>query len=222
MATDLEIIKELEEEIGHKIGAADNTEDWYIDTSYIADPNRNVVGISLKGLNLRKFPLTILKLKKLNLLHLWGNAISTLPPEIIELNLSGLNLEKNALEELPIEVTELKSLSNLCIAQNELSTLPPELANLKEIRRLLLYSNEFTILPSVICQLPNLRELVLYSNQLGARQFVLLPSLSRDPKGFKNPLGLLLAHSWAIYLYKLSCALTSSPHSPVNSFNSRI
>ena len=47
----------------------------------------------------------------------------------------------------------------------------------------------------------------LGDNSTGARQFVLLPSLSRDPKGFKNPLGLLLAHSLAIYLYKLSCAL---------------
>lgn len=64
-------------------------------------------------------------------LFLYGNLLTSLPPELFNLaNITVLSLRNNSLQELPSSITRLPKLAELNIAGNQLRSLPWELLNM--------------------------------------------------------------------------------------------
>ncbi len=81
MATDLEIIKELEKEIGITLTEEKELSyDRIYTGAYQKDSNNHVVRLALGKQKLRDLPHSILKLKNLEYLFLYSNQLSALPP----------------------------------------------------------------------------------------------------------------------------------------------
>lgn len=168
MPTDLELIKELEREIG-----IDLTQEEIIDYSgilrgaYQIDFNAHVIRLALEDLELKDFPRTIMKFKNLVYLSLYDNQVRKFPPEIKQLtNLTELYLAQNQLSTLPPEITKLTNLTKLNLFNNRLSVLPPDIVQLKNLRDLDISGNQGSVLPPEIIQLNNLTKLNLAGNEL--------------------------------------------------------
>ena len=158
MSSDLEVIRQLEKELGIELDRSSQLLvhiDGYTitTTAYQIDTNRTVVGLALNSVELNKLPLTILKLEGLTHLSLYNNLLTesesviwqmktltyldlqlnqfrTLPPEIGQLvNLTHLNLDHNDISELPREITDLPKLEVLKLYNNRLERPPPEIAD---------------------------------------------------------------------------------------------
>lgn len=133
----------------------------------------------------------ICKLDKLSQLYLYGNNITTIPPEIGNLTellcidlrwnnistlpreiytklprLTHLVLECNKISIIPDEIGELTSLRSLDMEQNCISVISPKIGNLKQLEYLNLKNNELEYVPDEICQLFNLCTLKLFGNKL--------------------------------------------------------
>jgi hypothetical protein len=82
MANDLEIIKQLEKEIGGKleIEELEKISDYFISGVYAVDEENRVIGLNLGQKGLSKIPQTLLKLSHLNVLNLVGNKIVNISP----------------------------------------------------------------------------------------------------------------------------------------------
>ncbi|HEU0293259.1 MAG TPA: COR domain-containing protein [Anaerolineales bacterium] len=107
------------------------------------------------------------KLEKWDGLDLSKNRISTLPPEIGQLeNLSVLDVSQTGLLEVPPEIGSLRNLRILKLSKNQLSSLPTEIGQLTHLISLDLTHNQLTTLPSEFGQLVELQELALNDNQL--------------------------------------------------------
>ncbi len=116
---------------------------------------------------LTTLPPEIGQLQSLTSLVLYQNQLTTLPPELGQLqNLTTLNLGGNQLTALPPVVIQLQNLTSLDLEQNQLTTLPPELGQLQNLTQLDLTANQLTTLPPELGQLQNLELLNLRQNQL--------------------------------------------------------
>jgi len=168
MPTDLELIKELEKEIGIEL-----TEEEKIDYARINEGvyqrghDGNVIRLALEFLKLKKFPSTILKFKDLDFLSLLGNQLNSVPPEISQLmSLMELSLGYNQLGGLPPEITQLTNLSALSLKSNQLCGLPSGMSQLTNLKTLDMSVNQLSELPSEITQLTSLTALYLDGNLL--------------------------------------------------------
>ncbi len=61
-----------------------------------------------------------------------------------------LDLSRQELKTLPIEIGQLKNLQKLYLDYNQLTTLPQEIGQLKNLKWLYLYSNQLATLPKEI------------------------------------------------------------------------
>jgi len=166
MASDLEIIKQLEKEIRIELRELEG-EVRYDTKAYKTDSNQNVTGLYLNYTGLKEFPLIIMQLKNLTELYLYYNQLSTLPGEIYQLkNLTKLYLYNNQLSTLPGEITQLKNLTVLDLSGNQLTGVPGEITQLKNLTKLYLYSNQLAGIPGEISRLKNLTKLYLSNNLL--------------------------------------------------------
>jgi Leucine-rich repeat (LRR) protein len=101
MPTDLEILKDLEKELGIELREIKG-EVRFDERGFKTDGNQNVVGLSLYAAGLSECPPEIVQLQNLTALDLSGNHLSALPPEITQLqNLTTLDLSGNHLSALP-------------------------------------------------------------------------------------------------------------------------
>ncbi|KAG9280940.1 leucine-rich repeat-containing protein 10 [Astyanax mexicanus] len=127
--------------------------------------------VDLSSRQLRRFPIRACAFRELVKLYLSDNHLSSLPPELHNLQkLQLLALDFNCFEELPSVVCSLRQLNILYLGNNRLYKLPKELAKLSELKTLWLETNCFITFPSVVCKLPNLKTL-----HLGYNQFRSLP-----------------------------------------------
>jgi len=77
-----------------------------------------------------------------------------------------LSLSKWRLSTLPIEVTDLETLTELSISFNKMSVLPPEVARLSALTRLKASNNNLVALPPELAVLTRLTDLDVTSNPL--------------------------------------------------------
>ncbi|KAL7867881.1 hypothetical protein SRHO_G00092650 [Serrasalmus rhombeus] len=127
--------------------------------------------LDLSSRQLRRFPIRACAFSELIKLYLSDNHLSSLPPELNNLQkLQLLALDFNCFEELPSVVCSLRQLTILYLGNNRLYKLPKELAQLTELKTLWLETNCFMKFPCVVCKLPNLKTL-----HLGYNQFRSLP-----------------------------------------------
>lgn len=140
--------------------------------SVIADPAlsffwSNLTRLNLEGIGLKILPDNIGTLKKLKMIFLTANELSSLPASFEELReLNVLDLRCNRFTILPEIICQLEMLDKLWFFGNQLTTLPLQIGNLKNLKNLGFSSNRLTVLPSSICQLTSLEYLTLYNNFL--------------------------------------------------------
>lgn len=92
----------------------------------------------------------VANLRSLTVLNLNNNAITNLPSDISKLiSLEKLSLDGNHLRTLPIELCALKNLLELRIANNRLERLPLELGFLSRLEELHVPLNKLRELPEV-------------------------------------------------------------------------
>ncbi|MCV6638838.1 hypothetical protein [Candidatus Albibeggiatoa sp. nov. NOAA] len=191
---DLQIIKQLEQEIGQKLAQVkiDEVDIDFInrENGYAVDQNNNVIGLSLSQLKLAQIPNAVLLLKNLQKLSIIGNDIEILPTSFGQLqnltyldlsfnqlkklpasfgqlqNLSSLFLNKNPLQALPTSFKQLQSLNTLGLAYTQLKALPTWFGQLQNLTSLDFGGNPIQELPESFAQLQNLTELALNDNQL--------------------------------------------------------
>lgn len=135
MAYDLEIIKQLENELDIELRPIEfkNISNFFSPNGYALDPikKKEVIGLHLMSMGLKDFPLQILELKSLHSLRMDDNLLSRLPKEISRLRfLEKLDLNENNLNELPREIAELQSLKKLYLINNNITILPKEITEL--------------------------------------------------------------------------------------------
>lgn len=112
---------------------------------------------------LENIPAEIQQLKNLTYLNLRANQLLSICPEVGQLNqLTDLVLgndyytfQRNALEELPLEITQLKNLRDLDLSGNQLNKLPEGFSKIKNLTWLDLSWNQFEELPIELCELSN-------------------------------------------------------------------
>ena len=92
---------------------------------------------------LTKMPSTICNLsERLEELNLSYNSIEELPLEICQLKyLQRLNISNNKLRYMPTDVDQLHYLEELCIDNNFITAFPPNLGYMKKLRRFFISNN---------------------------------------------------------------------------------
>jgi GTPase SAR1 family protein len=140
MPTDLELIKQLEKEIGSEL--TEEKEISHVEIyqgAYEKDSKGHVIHLALEDLKLKQIPKTIYEFKYLTSLSLYKSQLSILPSRISKLtNLTRLDLYNNNLSTLPPEIAKLKNLRELILDGNPLKQPPEEIAtdenNIERIR----------------------------------------------------------------------------------------
>ncbi len=168
MASDLEVLAEIERLIGAKFAVIDPAKLSYgALTGYAIDDTEHVIVLAINGGRIRELPEQVLQLHQLKILDLFSNQLTSLPAEIAQFqNLQTLLLHSNQLASLPAEIGQLQNLQTLLLASNQLASLPAEIAQFQNLQTLDLCSNQLESLPAEISQLQNLQTLYLGSNYL--------------------------------------------------------
>lgn len=116
---------------------------------------------------LTEVPNEIIEDSSITSLSLFGNNLSSLPPQFGNLkNLEVLYLGENNFKTFPEEICDCEKLRVLSLAYNELDALPPCLGKLKSLEWLILNNNHIKELPEEIGTLTQLDQLVLQRNEL--------------------------------------------------------
>lgn len=76
----------------------------------------------------------------------------------------GLDLSKQKLDEIPIEVSRYKALKYLNVSRNNLKELPDFLDSLTQLETLDAGKNKFIVFPTAVCRMYHLSTLVLNRN----------------------------------------------------------
>ncbi|MBQ9681836.1 MAG: DUF1963 domain-containing protein [Neisseriaceae bacterium] len=140
----------------------------------------NLEWLSIHGKLLKKLPESIVELKQLDTLHIFGSfhriqendfrfervssELSELPKNIGQLkNLEELNLNNcHSIKELPESMTQLNNLKRLFLSDcKNLITLPENIGQLNNLQKLDIRNTNIFRLPESIGQLHNLREFYL-------------------------------------------------------------
>ena len=105
--------------------------------------------------------------EKVYRLDLTKQKLKAVPMEVFKLyNLQELILAKNKIQELPPEIGTLTNLEKLNLEKNELTVLPPTIGNLTNLKELIVNRNEIYKLPPEIGNLVNLAKLDMWSNEI--------------------------------------------------------
>ena len=116
---------------------------------------------------LTELPRSITYLRRLNVLRVANNALTSLPREIGRLKaLTELLANNNKIEELPDTICDLQFLSFITITSNGLKRLPSRVYRMGALVKLYASKNCLETLPEDFGRLPKLEELRLASNRL--------------------------------------------------------
>jgi hypothetical protein len=155
--SDLEILKEIEDEIGIKFKKVEyDIRDMFGVGAYYSIKKKTIVGISIREISLKKVPKEISALVNLKSLDLSNNQISEIPKEISALvNLERLILYSNQISKIPKEISALVNLKSLDFRKNQLTEIPKEISNLKKIQIFFLDNNNISKFPDNFLELNN-------------------------------------------------------------------
>jgi Leucine-rich repeat (LRR) protein len=104
---------------------------------------------------------------KLRTLHLSGNQIHGIPPEVATLAmLEDLRLNKNMIAHIPDHVQNFKMLRYFDLSSNAIQEIDEHIGELTNLETLLLQNNQITELPETFSNLVSLTELNLSENKL--------------------------------------------------------
>jgi Leucine-rich repeat (LRR) protein len=163
--TDLQIIKQLEQEIGKTLEKLEKVE--WDSVGYVMNAQNQITELGLYKCDIEQIPEGLTDLIYLQKLFFSDNKIKKLPAWFGQLqNLSVLNLGDNQLKELPASFGQLQNLKELDLNSNQLRELPASFGQLQNLRELDLNSNQLQELPVWFGQLQNLSRLDLDKNQL--------------------------------------------------------
>jgi len=153
MISDLEILKELEEEIERKLDQIPTDQVFVSHDGYAIDSRKHVIGLRLVEVDLKKFPLSIMRLKFLRELNLQNHKLDTIPTEICKLrNLTRIWMMNCNIDQVPTEIFQLRNLRELDLARNRITQLNPEIIKLSGIQHLDLDDNQLKSFPSTITE----------------------------------------------------------------------
>lgn len=169
--TDLDIIKQLEKELGielPELSYGENDEKIYYEKNgFVCDKQGNVLMLLLSNINLTFMPDSITKLERLKMLNLAGNQLTHIPDTIGKLTrLESLDLGNNNILTLPMILGELTELRRLDLEDNQLNIISDGIGNLVKLVRLDLGGNQLTVLPDTISGLIQLKTFDIRYNQL--------------------------------------------------------
>jgi len=142
MPTDLEIIKELEKEIGAELKEIKDKKgfDDLVTRNpiwgYFLDESMNIIGLGLddvrqgKKIRSNSFPNSITRLKYLKKLSMYNQYLQKLPYQIVELsNIEYFRFSHNRLTVFPDGIFGLKKLRYLSLTNNQIKELPKEITD---------------------------------------------------------------------------------------------
>ncbi len=137
-------------------------------SSLLSKGQSDITSLRIYGDQLVELPPEIYALPNLTELYIIGyKQPKTLSPQINQLtNLTVLDLRRNHLTDLPIEIWQLTRLKKLNLGGNQLTSLPPEVSQLTNLMELNFGGNQLTTLPPEIGQLTRLTKLTLGQNQV--------------------------------------------------------
>ena len=212
--TDVEILEELQSEIGAALRKVPIIILGINPFSYSVNKEKQVTGINLSKARLRFFPPSIVNFSKLQILQISQNWFYSIPVEIKNFSdLKRLYLGGNNLRKIPKEIGDLQNLIKLSLSGNDLDSLPDSLILLKKMEDLSLRNNKFTSFPSVLCKLPSLRRLDLRKNFISHIPVEItglkkLQNFEIDIEDIKNiPLEILSNGIKAIQTYLFSASI---------------
>ncbi|CAO3689998.1 unnamed protein product [Rhizopus stolonifer] len=138
----------------------------YIDA--IGKIKKNLMHLSLRENKLSRFPIETTSLPNLTSLSLAENNLKFIESGIFPrlVNLQWLNLAKNSLESLPVDIVECFKLRGLDMSNNMISKFPDVVFFLPYLKALLLDGNKITAIPSHFKFPATLEVLTLASNSL--------------------------------------------------------
>ena len=159
---------------------SDTNRVWTNLDSALAHPEE-VVALKLEKQKLTEFPMEILTLKNLEVLHLGRNKLTSIPSDINRLKfLRILIVERNKVESFPIAICSMPLLEQLIMNRNRVMTIPSCIQYAEGLQYLDLWSNQIENVPDEISKLTGLKEFDIrgstYSPEFNARIKGLLPN----------------------------------------------
>ncbi len=167
MASDLEILKQIEKELGRKFKRGlTGWEKWTSTkpfSEYKIDHAGNVVRIRITGTELNRIPASIGQLTNLQGLYVRYNQLTSLPASIGQLtNLQWLDVSSNQLTSLPDSIVQLTNLQWLDVNSNQLTSLPDSIGQPTNLQWLHVHSNQLTSLPEALVDTRDAKKILEY------------------------------------------------------------
>ena len=165
MSSDLEIIKDLEEEIGFKLPIFHPQDKKYqlIDTfkygpvnGIFLNKNSEAIAFGIdgrehEGYELNQFPKNLCRLKHLKKIQIVSCNIPEIPPQIKNFrDLTFLFIVDCNLRKIAAEIGQLRKVSSLHLRQNNLEELPSEISRLTNLTTFSINSDSLKIPPKDI------------------------------------------------------------------------
>lgn len=159
MQNDIEILSELEHEIGVKLKQHRHRRILfaYAKNCYSLDENNRITGLNIRDNKISIFPEAVTKLKHLQKINIEDNRISEISDSIKQLeNLQDLLLDSNMLPYIPKAIFELKNLQSLNLKNNKIEKIPDEIQLLKKLKYIVLSENNISYIPDTVASLSSL------------------------------------------------------------------
>jgi len=123
--------------------------------------------LTLSWFQLKKVPVEILRLHRLQCLTMKGLELATLPDWIGELGVERLSVSCNGLSTLPDSFARLQQLKSLRLDCNPFNSIPEVIFNLTMLEELGLWECEISEIPADILRLDKLKILEIDESQIG-------------------------------------------------------
>lgn len=130
--------------------------------------NNGIGWLRLHSLGLSEIPKVIFSLKKIVIdLELSKNPIMELPIELFEFyKLKVLRLENTKITSLPSEIENLKNLEKIFLEKSKLNKLPQTIGLLKKLRVLHCEDTKLSFIPKEIGECKNLERIILFGTKV--------------------------------------------------------